>query len=76
MLNKEKTFKAILEKVPNGILVVDFKTKGINLVNKEMELIASNGKEKNNQLVIPFEERLSKFFMNKIVSNVEASKDD
>ena len=76
MLNKEKTFKAILEKVPTGILVVDFKTKGINLVNKEMELIASNGKEKNNQLVIPFEERLSKFFMNKIVSNVEASKND
>ena len=67
LLNKEKTFKAILENVPNGILVMDINSKDVVLANKEMELIASNDKDP----MLTFKERISNFLMSKKVFHDE-----
>lgn len=56
--------------MPNGILVVDLKSKEIVLANREMETLVNNVNEGPNQQ-LTFKEKICNFLMQKVVVSNE-----
>ena len=62
--------------MPNGILVVDLKSKEIVLANREMETLVNNVNEGPNQQ-LTFKEKICNFLMQKVVvSNENENMED
>ena len=56
--------------MPNGILVVDLKSKEIVLANREMEILVNNANDGPKQM-LTFKEKICNFLMQKVVVSNE-----
>ena len=63
--NVERTFKSTLDIVPNGLLLVDLKSKEIMFANKEMESLVNNF---NGGKPMTFKEKICCFLMQRQVT--------